>query len=512
MSASIASAIDAPARAGTIWQRQLTVLGLAAAAILALFWRDAADMVAIWWNSSTYNHCLLIPPLVGWLAWQRRDELSRLTPLVWLPGLLLVAVGACGWLLGYAGGISLSRHAGLVLMLQGAAITILGKAASRGLAFPIFFALFAIPFGDEFVPAMQTVTAELAMGLLNLSGVPAHLEGVFITTQAGYFEVAEACAGVKFIVAMAALGALVANLCFRSLKRRILFLAACAIVPVLANGIRAFATIYIAEGSGVEFASGMDHVIYGGIFFAVVIAAILTVAWPFFDRKIGDPWFDPRTLQPAGVAADGEGRVWRAAGFVAAIAAAPMLWATAIAASGHGEPPAALQMPRVAGWQRTDQVAGRPWAPNFVGADRLLTAHYRDAGGREVTLVVAWFASQDEQRKLTGFGQGAVGPQSSWAWTADAPPPPDGRAERLASHGELREVVSFYRVGNILTGSAARVKLETMKVRLIGGPQRSVAVLVSAGPQAGGATPREAIDAFLAALGPVDAFVDRLGD
>ncbi len=511
MSTSAAVTVDPPALAATVWQRQLIALGVAAAAILALFWRDAADMVGIWWNSSTYNHCILIPPLVGWLAWQRRAELALMTPRIWLPGLLLVAAGAFGWLLGYAGGISLARHAGLVLMLQGAAITLLGKAVSRGLTFPIFFALFAIPFGDEFVPFMQTVTAELAMALLNLFGVPAHLEGVFITTPVGYFEVAEACAGVKFLVAMAALGALVANVCFRSWQRRILFLAACAIVPVLANGIRAFGTIYIAEGSGVEFASGMDHVIYGGAFFAVVIALIMGVAWRFFDRKVNDPWFDPRALQPAGVDADPEPRVWRGAGLAVAVAAAPLLWASAIAATGHAEAPAALAMPAVQGWERAPSSLGRPWAPHFAGADRLETAHYRDAQGREITLVIAWFAAQDESRKLTGFGQGAVGPGSDWAWTADATAPPDGRAERLASHGESREVVSFYRVGDILTGSAARVKLETMKVRLIGGPQRAVAVLVSAGPQPGGASPREAIDGFLAAIGPVDAFVDRLG-
>jgi exosortase A len=208
-----------PADAGNLssdWQRQLTALGVTVAALLLLFWRDAADMAAIWWNSSTYNHCLFIPPIIGWLVWQRRAELSRIVPRAWLLGLALVAAGALGWLLGYAGGISLARHAGLVMMLQGAVVVLLGKAASRGLAFPIFFAIFAIPFGDEFVPPMQTLTAELTMGLLNLSGVPALLEGVFITTPVGYFEVAEACAGVKFLVAMVALGALIANVCFRS--------------------------------------------------------------------------------------------------------------------------------------------------------------------------------------------------------------------------------------------------------------------------------------------------------
>jgi exosortase len=121
-------------------------------------------------------------------------------------------------------------------MLQGAVLACLGKAVTRGLAFPLFYAWFLVPAGEELVPAMQTVTARIAAFLLDLSGVPAHLEGIFITTPSGYFKVAEACAGVKFLIAMTAFGALVANLCFRAWPRRIAFLAVAILVPVLANG------------------------------------------------------------------------------------------------------------------------------------------------------------------------------------------------------------------------------------------------------------------------------------
>jgi exosortase/archaeosortase family protein len=122
---------------------------------------------------------------------------------------------------------------------------------------------------------------------------------------------------VKFLVAMVALGALIANVCFRSWRRRALFLFACIAVPVLANGVRAWGTIYVAEGTSVEFASGMDHVIYGGFFFAIVMAAIIGVAWRFFDRRIGDRWFEPTQLQRPGAAPDAERRLWLAAGLVA---------------------------------------------------------------------------------------------------------------------------------------------------------------------------------------------------
>jgi len=509
MNASVAGTIETQIESSAVpaWRPQLTALAFAAGAILVLFFADAADMVSIWWNSSTYNHCLFVPPLIGWLVWQRRGELAQLTPKAWLPGLAPVALGACAWLLGYGGGMSLARHAGLVLMLQGAAITLLGKAVTRGLAFPLFYALLAIPFGDEFVPAMQTVTAEMAMALLNAVGVPALLEGVFITTPAGYFEVAEACAGVKFLVAMVALGALVANIGFRSWRRRALFMIACVAVPILANGVRAFAIIYVAEQSGIESARGVDHVVYGGVFFAIVIALILGAAWRFFDRRIDEPWFDPRRLQPGEVVPDREASSWRAAALVGLVAAAPLLWAGAVAAAGREPAPPTLILPDVPGWTRIEAPAGRPWQPHFAGADHVGLAYYRDQAGREVTLAVAWFAHQGEGRELVGFGQGAVAPGSDWAWSAEAPAPAGGRAVRLVSRGEPREVVSFYRVGDILTGSEARVKLETMKVRLIGGRQRAAAVLVSSGSS----NPREAIDGFLAALGPLDALADRAG-
>ncbi|MFN3725766.1 MAG: exosortase A [Allosphingosinicella sp.] len=501
---STAFAAAAPATAPSAWRRQLTTLAGVSAAILLLFARDAADMAGIWWNSSTYNHCLLIPPLIAWLVWQRRPELLRLTPRVWLPGLILVGLGGFAWLLGYAASVGFARHAGLVVILQGVVVTLLGKAVSRGLLFPLAYALFLIPFGDEAVPAMQTVTAEIAMALLDAAGMPAHLEGVFITTAAGYFEVAEACAGVKFLIAMVALGALVANVCFRSWKRRALFMAAAIVVPILANGVRAFATIYVADSAGLEYAAGFDHVVYGGIFFAIVIALILGAAWPFFDRKVGDPWFEPARLQPGPVAADPPRRLWRAAGLTAAIACAPLLWESVVAASG-AQAVSRFEMPEVPGWTRVS-ASGRPWQPVFAGADHLRVARYRDAGGREVDLAIVFFARQEEGRELLGFGQGAAGP--GWAWTADAPAPPNGRAERIVSHGEVREVVSYYVVGDILTGNMVGAKLEMMKVRLIGGPQRAAAILVSAPETATGASPRPAIDRFVAALGPLDRLAD----
>ncbi|HEV2818818.1 MAG TPA: exosortase A [Allosphingosinicella sp.] len=483
----------------SLWTTHLAAAALAGAAILALFARDAADIAQIWWNDSTFNHCLLIVPILSWLVWQRLPELRQLVPAAWWPGLLPVGAGALGWLLGEASGVDFARQLGLLFMLEGAAIACLGKAVARALAFPLFYALFLVPFGEEIVPAMQTLTAQVAAVLLGLSSVPAHLEGIFITTPTGYFEVAEACAGVKFLIAMAAFGTLVANVCYRSWRRRLAFLAMAMAVPVFANGVRAWGTIYIAHLTSIDFAAGFDHVFYGFIFFGLVIALILGIGWRYFDRGVDDPWFDPKALQPKPPRGAPLPLVTAAA---LGLAIVPLAWSGAVTAAGVRDLPARTALPEIPGWRLVPRAAGIPWRPHFAGADRIVLGHYRDSRGRVVDLAIAVFARQSEGRELVGFGQGAVAPQGRWAWTADAPAPPGGRAERIASHGLERQVVSFYRVGDIVTGSGVGVKLETLKVRLLGGPQRAVAVLASS-------ESREAIDAFLAALGPIAPLADR---
>jgi EpsI family protein len=168
-----------------------------------------------------------------------------------------------------------------------------------------------------------------------------------------------------------------------------------------------------------------------------------------------------------------------------------------------------VALPDVPGWTRVPRDRGRPWVPNFSGFDAFRIERYRDAAGREVDLAIAVYARQEDGRELAGFGQGATRPDGAWAWTADAPPPPGGKSERIFSHGTIREVASFYRVGSLLTGSRAAVKLETMKTHLLGGPQRAVAILVSAEEPAGAGSARPALEAFLRSLGPVAPLADR---
>lgn len=487
------------------WRGHLIALGIVAAAILLTFAGDVVDMVAIWWNASTFAHCLFIPPIIGWLVHQRLDGLRQLTPVAWAPGLVWLGLGAFAWMLGEAAGVAMVRQGALVVMAQGAVIALLGPAVGRALAFPLFYAFFMVPFGEEVVPALQLLTAKLAMVFLGLAGVPAHLEGIFITTPTGYFEVAEACSGAKFLIAMTAYGVLVCHVCFRSWGRRFAFMGGALALSVLANGVRAFATILVAHWTTVDAAVGFDHVVYGWVFFAIVMTVTMAIAWPFFDRGPGDPVFDPRALQGT-VRGDGPVSMVLGGGLVLAFAAP--LWLALSAASG--EPlPADLSAPRIAGWEVTRAPMAYPWRPRFDGADHLLTMRYRNGAGQVVDLAIAAYRSQAEGRELVGFAQGATDPASEWVWSSPAPAPAPARGEQITAPGPVvRHVVSFYRVGGAaLTGGRTQVKIDTLLARLLGRDQRAVAILISA-EQRDGQAADAAIAAFLRDMGPVQDLAD----
>jgi exosortase A len=285
------------------WRAALIQLAIASVGLFALTIGDWSEMAWQWWNSSTCNHILFVPPILAWLVWLRVPELAKLRPAAWWPGLAWFAGGVLLQVVGSAGGISLLAQLGAVAMLQGAVVSLLGPRVAAGLLFPLGYMIFLVPFGDEIVPPLQRLTADMAVALTHLSGVPASIHGVLIDTPVGRFEVAEACSGVKFLIAMIALGTLVAHLGFRSAKRRAIFITACVIVPVLANGVRAWGTIYVAQFRGVAFAAGFDHIVYGWIFFAIVMGGLLGLSWRFFDRAADDKLVDVRAIEASPVLA-----------------------------------------------------------------------------------------------------------------------------------------------------------------------------------------------------------------
>ena len=491
------------------WRRPLGVLVFGWAFLLAAFWHDWSGMADQWWNASTYNHIVFVPLILGWLVAQRWSELRRVTVSGWWPGIVLFAGAAFIWLAGALAEVNLLRHAGAVGMAGALVPAVLGPRVAWGLLFPLCYAAFLVPFGDELVPALQMITAEITIALTHASGIPAEIDGVFIDTPVGLFEVAEACSGVKFLVAMVALGTLIAHLCFRSWTRRIAFMALAVIVPIIANGIRAWGTIYVAQSQGIEFAVGFDHILYGWVFFALVLALVLAIAWRYFDRAPDDKpiYAGPLNRSPTLAALARLSFPSPASGLAClAIALAALLWAGS-AMRAQASVPETIALPQVPGWELVEYAPAHPWEPLASGADHRLVATYRNENGASVDVFYALYAAQGEGREAGGFGQGALVPGTAWRWLEGASATPEYEAgwyQALGRHRRYAE--TSYRTGNVLTGSNTRLKLANLTDRFAM-RVRPTSVLIIGGEDADAP---EHVAAFRAAIAPTSEWMDAI--
>jgi exosortase/archaeosortase family protein len=183
----------------------------------------------------------------------------------------------------------------------------------------LLYLVFLVPFGAFVTPALQQFTAAFVNIGLSVLGIPHTGDAFQIEIPEGRFYVAEACAGLRFLIASIAFGALYAVTMFRDGWRRVIYIAVACVVPVIANGVRALGIVTAGHLVGSAQAAAADHIIYGWLFFSVVILLLALAGLPF--KQVPAP-------VPAGVGLmPEESRGWRPP----LIACLPMLAAAAAA-------------------------------------------------------------------------------------------------------------------------------------------------------------------------------------
>jgi exosortase A len=386
-----------PANADPGWRPALLALVLVLAAVLLIYRETALAMVAIWSRSETFTHAFLVPPIALWLIWRKRHELAALTPrpALWVLG-VMAAIGL-GWLLGDLAAVNAVTQFSLVALIVLAVPAVLGWQVARALMFPLGFLFFAVPVGEFLMPVMMLWTADFTVIALRLTGIPVYREGLQFVIPSGNWSVVEACSGVRYLIASLVVGTLFAYLNYRSLKRRLIFVGVALLVPIVANWLRAYIIVMIGHLSDNRFAAGADHLVYGWVFFGVVIGLMFWIGagWREPDADLaaaGSSRSAPKAV-PAGSLAFGITAL--AAALVAGL---PHLGLAAVerAERARGEPRMAPVLVR--GWQQASTFPIE-WRPAFQGAAAEYTERFAREGS-QVGLYIGYYRQQDYERKL----------------------------------------------------------------------------------------------------------------
>lgn len=483
-----------------VWGPTLLSLGVVLAAVLLLYRDTAIGMVSIWARSETFTHGFLVPPIVAWLIWRRRERLRGVEPgtSAWL--LLPAAAMAVLWLLGDLVAVNAATQFAFVGLLVSLTVALLGTQASRLLLFPLGFLFFAVPVGEFMLPQLMEWTADFTVAAVRLSGVPVYREGLQFVIPSGNWSVVEACSGVRYLIASLTVGTLFAYLNYHSLRRRLAFVAVAALVPIVANWLRAYMIVMLGHLSGNQLAVGVDHLIYGWVFFGVVMMLMFVIGARWSEAEPAASAPATPSVQP--LLGTRRGPTVAAALLVLTLPHA-VLW-TLDRFESRAAPVLALPEAPAAGWRATVEPAV-VFRPDYKLPSAEAAQSYVSAEG-EVGVYVGYYRRQDYERKLVTSTNTLVGSQDAdWrrvaAGTREVAS--DGgtvtmRQDVLSATQPLasgtRELVvrQVYWIGGHLTASDVHAKLAGAVNRLLGrGDDAAVIVLFT--PRPGG---EERLDAF----------------
>jgi exosortase A len=376
------------------WRRALLAL-LALWLVTGWQYRDTVlAMTKIWDTRETFTHAWVVPPITFWLMWRLRGQVLAITPRASLWALVMMAVVCMAWLAGEVVAVAAATQFAVVALFVLAVPALLGWQVARVLAFPLGFIFFCVPVGEFLSPTLMGWTANFTVSALRASGIPVYQEGLQFVIPSGRWSVIEACSGIRYLIASIMVGTLFAYLNYNSLRRRLVFVGISIIVPLVANWLRAYMIVMLGHLSGNQLAVGADHLLYGWVFFGIVIMALY---W------IGARWAEVPPEEPPFQQAGGEWSVSRG-GLVALAAAglmaAPLLmWQHIEAATSAA--PVSLSLPDAlpGGWQRADDPVPR-WKPSFFNPSASSRVAYRAPNGATVGVYVAYYRKQDQDRKL----------------------------------------------------------------------------------------------------------------
>jgi exosortase A len=403
---------------------------LASAVLIGLFWETVHTMWTTWANVETYSHGYLIAPISLWLTWRIRHELMTLTPMAAPSVLLLVLVCGVGWGLARFLGIQVLEQFAFVAIWVSSLWAILGHRVAWALAFPLLFLFLMVPMGDGLVPPMMEFTADFTVGMLELTGIPVYREGLFFVVPSGSWSVVEACSGVRYLIASATLGLLFAYLNYQSWWRRLAFVLLALLVPILANGLRAYMIVMIGHLSDMRLAVGVDHLIYGWVFFGLVMLLLFWLG-SFWTEDHQGPERNTATVRPV-AAKPGRSSVV----LVALLALTGSIrFAVATVSEPTSQGPE-VQLPSVVGdWRRADdQRLDFPLA--LPGADQVIRMAYTQEGPA-VTVFIGLYGHQRQGAEvISSDNRLLAGGKDSWRITGE-------RALALDSGGSSFQAAAY---------------------------------------------------------------------
>jgi len=257
-----------------------------------LFRNEIGNIVSQWLNDANWSHGFLIPAISLYFIWEKTEDILNVRTRPSYLGLVLLVgsilfyffniVSPAGY--AYFRPLSMIAALGAVVLLLG------GWHLLKYTWLPVGFLVFAIPLPQRYYFSltlpMRQLAAAVAAAFLNLvKGMDATANGVVIDVVYNGvrleppLDVAEACSGMRLLMAFLALGVWMAYLHYRPIWQRVVLLASTIPIAILCNIVRVTVTGFIYILIDPKYAQGFYHNMLGISMLLLAFGSYSLLSW-----------------------------------------------------------------------------------------------------------------------------------------------------------------------------------------------------------------------------------------
>jgi exosortase len=263
--------------------------------VLLVYGGIVFGMAGAWWTNEDYAHGLFTPFAIAYLVYERRRELVGISGKPSDVGLFIILASQVILAVGFLGAEFFLQRVSILVFIAGLIVYLWGWRALWRTAFALILILLAIPLPaiifNSFALPLQLLASTSAEGVLDMMHISVLREGNILNLPHGVqLNVAEACSGIRSLVSLIALTALVTMLArFRRIPwwARFIFILSSIPIALLANAFRVAGTALLAYQFGESAAEGFFHSLSGALVFVIAFAALLVEI--FFFQSLALP-------------------------------------------------------------------------------------------------------------------------------------------------------------------------------------------------------------------------------
>ncbi len=253
------------------------------------FW----DLIHIWISNEDYGHGFLILPICLYLVWRKKDELYAQSVNSSWWGYILLLFWIISYGIGTIGQISTFDHISIILFPLAAVSILTSTQALTTLLFPILYMVFMFPIPSEIYtritnPLMLFATS-ISFHFLEMMKLPVLQEGNILTLPNYTMQVVQACSGIRSLITIMAMVALMGYIMISSNILRIIFFLISIPLAIFCNSFRIVTTALLAYYISSRAAEGFSHTFAGiatfMLSFIILFGSMEILIWLFQKKE-----------------------------------------------------------------------------------------------------------------------------------------------------------------------------------------------------------------------------------